>query len=103
MLDLNNSCTTSMVCSTAQKIQYSKHNLQYIHSQHNTTDKEHYTTQNTCTHAGLNALAVVQTQSTTYMAQCTGSSTNKLCDLQHITHKDTMHYLHMAHTAQQNR
>ena len=55
------------------------------------------------THAGLNALAVVQTQSMTYMAQCAGSSTNKMCDLQHITHEDTMHYLHTAHTAQQNR
>ena len=55
------------------------------------------------THAGLNALAVVQTQSTTYTAQCAGSSTNIMRDLQHITHKYTMHYLHIARTAQQNR
>ena len=55
------------------------------------------------THAGLNALAVVQTQSTTYTAQCAGSSTNKMFDFQHITHEDTMHYLHTTHTAQQNR
>ena len=55
------------------------------------------------THAGLNALAVVQTQSTTYTAQCAGSSTNKMHGLQHITHEDTMDYLHTAHTTQQNR
>ena len=71
-----------------------------VHSQHNTTDKEHHTTQ---TYAGLNALAVVQTPSTTYMAQCAGSSTNKMHDLQHITDETTMHYLHTAHTAQRNR
>ena len=52
------------------------------------------------TYAGLNALAVVQTLSMTYMAQCAGSSTNKMHDLQHITHEDTMHYLQTAHTAQ---
>ena len=48
MLDLNNSCTTLMEYNMAQKIYYSKHNSQYlvIHSQHNTTDKEHNTTQN---------------------------------------------------------
>ena len=51
------------------------------------------------TYAGLNALAVVQTPSTTYMIQCAGSSTNKMHDLQHITHEDTMHYLYTAHTA----
>ena len=100
MLDLNNSCATLTEYNTAQKIQYSKHNSQYIHSQHNTTDKEHNTTQNIW---GLNALAVVQILSTTYMAQCAGSSTNKMHDSQHITHEDTMHYLHTAHTAQQNR
>ena len=55
------------------------------------------------THAGLNALAAVQTQSTTYMARHAGSSTNEMHDLQHITHEDTMHYLDTAHTAQQNR
>ena len=71
-----------------------------IHSQHNTTDKEHNTTHNICR---LNALAVVQTPSTTYMAQCAGSSTNKMHDLQHIAHEDTMHYLQTAHTPQQNR
>ena len=67
-----------------------------IDSQHNTTDKKHNTTQK---YAGLNTLAVVQTPPTTYMAQCAGSSTNKLHDLQHITREDTMHYLHTAHTA----
>ena len=67
MPDLNNSCTTLTVYNTAQKIQYSKHNSQYIHREHNTTDEEHDATQNTCT-VGLNALAVVQTRSTTYMA-----------------------------------
>ena len=59
-------------------------------------------TKNTIQHkkyAGLNAMAVVQTPSTTYLAQCAGSSTNKMCDLQHITHEDTMHYLHTTHTA----
>ena len=69
MLDLNNSCTT------LTEYEYSKHNSQYIHSQHNTTKN---TIQHK-TYAGLNALAVVQTLSTTYMAQCTGSSTNKKC------------------------
>ena len=54
------------------------------------------------THAGLNALALVQTQSTTYTGKCAGNSTNKICYLQYITHDDTMHYLHTAHTAQQN-
>ena len=48
MLDLNNSCTTLTEYNIAQKIQYSKHNSQYIHIQHNTTDNEHNTTQNTC-------------------------------------------------------
>ena len=71
-----------------------------IHSQHNTTDKEHNTHK---TYVGLNALAVVQTLSTTYIAQCTGNITNKMHDLQYITHEDTMYYLHTAHTAQQNR
>ena len=60
MPDLNNSCTTLTVYNMAQKIQYSKHNSQYIHREHNTTDKEHDATQNICT-VGLNALAVVQT------------------------------------------
>ena len=76
MLDLNNSCATVMEYNTAQKIQYSKHNSQYKHSQHNATDKEHNATQK---YAGLNALAVVQTLSKTYMVQCSGSSTNKKC------------------------
>ena len=35
-------------------------------------------------------LAVEKTQSTTYMAQCAGSSTNKIRDLQHIMHEGTM-------------
>ena len=51
-------------------------------------------------YVGLNALAVVQTQSMTYTAQCAGSSSNKMCDLQHITHEGTMQYLHTAHTAE---
>ena len=55
------------------------------------------------TYAGLNALAVVLIPSTTYMAQCAGSSTNIMHDLQHITHEDTVHYLHTAHIAQRNR
>ena len=45
MLDLNNSCATLTEYNTAQKIQYSKHNSQYIQSQHNTTDKKHNRTQ----------------------------------------------------------
>ena len=49
------------------------------------------------THAGLDALAVVQTQSMTYTAECAGSSTNKMRDLQHITHEDIMQYLHTEH------
>ena len=44
------------------------------------------------THARLNALAVVQIQSTTFTAQCAGSSTNKMCDFQQITY--TQHILH---------
>ena len=47
-----------------------------------------------------NVLAVMQAQYKTYTAHCTGSSTNKMHDLQHITHEDTMQYLHTAHTAQ---
>ena len=38
------------------------------------------------THVGLNAVAVVQTQSMTYTAQCAGSSSNKMYDLQHINY-----------------
>ena len=63
MLDLNNSCATLMEYNTAQKKQYSKHNSQYIHSQHNTTDKEHNTTQNIC------------------RAECTSSSANTIYNL----------------------
>ena len=48
MLDLNNSCATLTEYNMAQKLQHSKHNSQYIRSQHNTTDKEHNTTQNIC-------------------------------------------------------
>ena len=43
------------------------------------------------THARLIALAVVQTQSMTYMAQCAGSSTSKMCDLQHIYPAEAIH------------
>ena len=60
MLDFNNSCATLMEYNTAQKIQYSKHNSQYIHSHQNTTDKEHNTAQNI------------------YGAECTSSSANTL-------------------------
>ena len=55
------------------------------------------------THAGVNALAVVQTQSKTYTVHCADSSTNKMYDLQHIRHEGTMQYLHTTHTAQQSR
>ena len=48
MPDLNNACTILTVYNTAQKIQCSKHNSQYIYRQHKTTDEEHNTTQNTC-------------------------------------------------------
>ena len=81
MLDLKNSCASLTEYNMVQKIQYSKHNSQYTHTQHNTTDKEHNTTQNI---RRVNALAVLQTQSMTYMAQCAGSSTNQMRDLQHI-------------------
>ena len=54
------------------KLQYSKHSLQYIHSQQMKNTIQHKT------HARLIALAVVQTQSMTYTAQCAGS---KMCDL----------------------
>ena len=47
-----------------------------------------------------NALAVVRTQYKAYTAHCTGSSTNKMHNLQHITHEETIQYLHTAHTAQ---
>ena len=63
MLDLNNSCATMTEYNIAQKIQYSKHSSQYIHSQHNTTDKEHNTTQNTC------------------KAECTSSSVNAIYNI----------------------
>ena len=100
MLDLNNCCSTLTEYTTAQK--YS-----IVNTIHNTyTVNIIQQTKNTIQHktyAGLNALAVVQTPSTTYMAQCTGSSTNKMRDLQHITHEYTMHYLHTAHTAQYNK
>ena len=95
MPDLNNSCiiwhrkystkNTIHNTYTVNIIQQTKNTIQHI------------------THAGLNALAVVQTQSMIYTAQCTGSSTYKMHDLQHITLEDTMQYLHTAHTAQQNR
>ena len=66
MLDLNNSCTALMVYNTSQKIQHSKYNSQYIHRQHNTTDEEHNTTQDTC------------------RAECTSSSANTIYDLHAI-------------------
>ena len=91
MPDLNNLLT---VYNTAQKIQYSN----TVNTTHNTyTDNIIQQTKNTIqhkTHVGLNALAVVQTQSTTYTARCTSNSSNKMCDLQHIRHEDTMQYLH---------
>ena len=88
MPDLNNSCTTLMVYNTAQK--YSTVNT--IHT--TDTDNIIQQTKNTIqykTHVGLNSLAVMQTRSTTYTAQCTS---NIMCDLQHITHEGTMQYLH---------
>ena len=39
----------------------------------------------------MNALAEVQTQSMTYTVQYAGSSTNKMHDLQRITHENAMH------------
>ena len=42
------------------------------------------------THVGLNAQAVAQAQSMTYTVQCAGSSSNKICDLQYLTHEGTM-------------
>ena len=66
MLDLNNSCAILTECNTVQKIQYSKHNSQYIHSQHNKTDKEHNTTQNTqraeCTSSSANTIYIQLTR-----------------------------------------
>ena len=91
-----------MEYNTIPKIQYSKHNSQYIHSQHKTIQQIKNTIQYKA-QARLNALAVVRTQPAICTAQCAGSSTNKMRDLQHITHEDTMHYLHTTHTAQQNR
>ena len=91
-----------MVYNTIQKIQCSKHNSQYIHRQHNTTDEEHNTTQNTC--RAECTIVVVQVRSMTYTAQYAGSIVQIKCvdDLQHITHEGTMQYLHTAHTVQQN-
>ena len=63
MLDLNNSCAILKEYNTEQKIHCSKHNSQYIHNQHNTTDKEHNTTQTIC------------------RAECTSSSANTIYDL----------------------
>ena len=90
-----------MEYNTAQKTQ---HSINTIHNTYtvNIIQQTKSTIQHK-THAGLNALAVVQTQSTTCTAQCAGSSTNKMHNLQHITHEDTMHYLHTVHTAQRNR
>ena len=68
-----------------------------IHSQHNTTDKEYNTTQNIC-----GAECTSSSANTIYKLRA-GSSTNKMHDLQHITHEDTKHYLHKVHTVQQNR
>ena len=66
MLDLNNSYTTLTVYNMSEKIQ---HGITI----HNTnTDNTIQQTKNTIqheTHVGLNALAVVQTRSMTYMAQ----------------------------------
>ena len=66
MLDLNNSCTTLTVYNISQKIEHSI----TIHSTY--TDNTIQQTKNTIqhkTHVRLNALAVVQTRSMTYMAQ----------------------------------
>ena len=71
MPDFNNCCTTLMVYNTSQKIQQSKHNSQYIYRQQTKNTLQHEA------HVGLNALAVVQTRSMTYTAQCAGSSSNK--------------------------
>ena len=66
--------TTLTEYNTAQK-------YKIIYTIHNTyTVNIIQQTKNTIQHktyAGLNTLAVVQTLPTTYMAQCTGSSTNK--------------------------
>ena len=49
-------------------------------------------------------LVVVQTLYKTYTAHYTGSSTNKMHKLHHITHEETaIQYLHTTHTAQQSR
>ena len=87
MLELNNSCATLTEYNTAQK--YSIVNtIHYTYSQHNITDKEHNTTQNTC-----RAECASSSANTIYDLYGTsaGSSTNKMHDLQHITHEDTMH------------
>ena len=91
MPHLNNSCTTLTAYNmhTAQKLQYSKHNSQYVYRQYYTTDKEHNTTQNTCRAECTSS--IVHARSMTYMARCTS---NKICDLQHIIHEVTMLYLH---------
>ena len=75
MPDLSNSCPTLTVYDTAQK-------YNTVNTIHNTyTDNILQQMKNTIqlkTHVGLNAVAVVQTQSTTYTALCTS---NKMCDL----------------------
>ena len=81
---------------------YSKHNTQYTHSKHNIMDGK--TKYNKNTMQGLftqqNALAVVRMQCKAYTAHYTGSSTNKIRNLQYITHEETIQYLHTTHTAQ---
>ena len=76
MLDLNNSYATLTEYTVIRNRKYSTANT--IHNTYTINIIQQ--TKNTIQHktyVGLNALAVVQTLSTTYMAQCTGSSTNK--------------------------
>ena len=74
MLDLNNSCTTLMEYHRKYNTANTIHNTYTV----NLIQQTKSTIQHK-TYEGLNALAVVQTLSTTYMhmAQCIVSSTKK--------------------------
>ena len=87
MLDLNNSCATLTEYNVVQKIKYSKHNSQYIHSQHSTTDKEHNTTQNICGAECTNSIAKHYLQLTWHNVLAVVQI--KMHGLEHITHEDT--------------
>ena len=89
-------------------VQYSKHNTQYTHSKHDKIDKKHNTTknntslftkQNVLAVASINTIQDLNKQHTVVAIVQTRCMT---CNTTHV-HADTMQYLHIEHTEQQNR